>query len=83
MIHLIQLFNMIDDKKLFIGLFSYFKDEAQEMGYSGFEGELFNEMLDNHFGIEILDDKQLERITASLLKRDDLSFLNNLGIYPN
>ena len=52
MIHLLQLYKMIDDKKLFIGIFNGFFHECQDMGYAGgFEDELFNEMLLNHFGL--------------------------------
>ena len=78
MLHLIQLFNMVDDKKLFIGLFSGFKYETTMMGYTGFEGEMFNEMLLNHFGLEIECSKQLNRITNAVLDKLDLSFLESI-----
>jgi len=69
---------MVQDKKLFIGLFSGFKDEAQDMGYAGgFETELFNEMLLNHFGLEIEDEQQLIRITRKVIDLHDLEILNN------
>lgn len=78
MLHLLQLFNMIQDKKLFIGIFSGFFHECQDMGYSGgFETELFNEMLLNHFGLEIENEEQLIRITRKVLDLHDLEILNN------
>jgi len=80
MLHLIQLYNMVDDKKLFIGLFSGFKYETVMMQYTGFEGEMFNEMLLNHFGLEIESENQLKRITDCLLKRDNIKFLENIGV---
>jgi len=80
MLHLIQLYNMVHDKKLFIGLFSDFKYETTMMQYTGFEGEMFNEMLLNHFNLEVLDENQLNRITKTLLKRDNIKFLENIGV---
>jgi len=79
MIHLLQLYKMIDDKKLFIGIFNGFFHECQDMGYAGgFEDELFNEMLLNHFGLEIECSKQLNRITNAVLDKLDLSFLESI-----
>ena len=74
MIYLMQLLKMLnkDDKKLFIALFSDFKAESIEMGYDGNESELFNEMLLNHLGMEIEDNRQLESIVKILL--DDRKF---------
>ena len=78
MIHLLQLYKMIEDKKLFVGVFNDFFHECQDLGYAGgFEDELFNEMLLNHFGLEIECSKQLNRITNSVLKNSDLNILNN------
>lgn len=75
MIYLIQLYNLVGQRKLFIQIFSGLKEEAKELGYEGFETELVNEMLYNHFGLELESDKQLEMLTDAMLKRDDLSFL--------
>jgi len=69
---------MIQDKELFIALFSDLKDEVSNLGYSGCEGELFNEMLLNHFGLEIEDSKQLDRITSVVLRYNDLTFLGGM-----
>lgn len=74
MIYLMQLLKMLnkDDQKLFIALFSDFKAESIEMGYDGNEAELFNEMLMNHLGMEIEDNRQLESIVKILL--NDVKF---------
>jgi hypothetical protein len=54
--------------KLFIGLFEDLSFEIEELGYEGNEEELINEMLDNHLGIFLEDDSQLEMFTAYILK---------------
>lgn len=74
MIYLMQLLKMLnkDDQKLFVALFSDFKNESIEMGYNGNELELFNEMLMNHLGMEIEDNRQLKSIVKILL--DDRKF---------
>ena len=69
MIHLAQLYKLVDDKKLFVTLFTDFDSECKELEYTGSEGELFNEMLLNHFGLEIESDIQLYRIVKSLNNR--------------
>lgn len=77
MLHLLQLYKMVKNKKLFIAIFSDFALECQDLGYTGFESELFNEMLLNHFGLEIESENQLERITKKVLESSDLNFLSS------
>ena len=70
MLHLMQLLNMIDDKTLFINLFNDLSYEIDELGYQHLDDqcELVNEMLFNHFGLELRCEKQLERITKTIIK---------------
>ena len=71
MLHLLQIYKMIEDKKLFINLFNDLSYEIEEMGYTHLEDqmELINEMLDNHFGLFMEDDRQLKMLTQAILKR--------------
>lgn len=80
MLHLIQLFNFVEDKDLFIALFSNLKDEAIALGYDQCITDLVNEMLYNHFDIEIDDQNQLIKITNAILKHNDLTILRNISI---
>ena len=70
MIYFMQIIKMLNKQqtRLFIGLLDDLSFEIEEMGYEGMEGELINEMLINHLGIEIADDSQLEMFTAYILK---------------
>jgi len=81
MLHLIQLYNMVQDKSLFINLFNDLSYEIEEMGYLHLEDqmELINEMLDNHFGIYLESHKQLQMVTETILKRQGkLNILKSL-----
>ena len=81
MLHLLQLYKMIPDKKLFISLFNDLSYEIEEMGYLHLEDqmELVNEMLDNHFGIYLEDYGQLHRLTTAIIsKQGKLDFLKAL-----
>ena len=76
MLHLMQLFRLIENKKLFIELFNDLSFELDELGYRDFPSDLVNEMLDNHFGIFMEDDKQLQRVTDCILsKQGKLQYL--------
>jgi hypothetical protein len=55
-------------RKFFIALFDDLAMEIEDMGYEGFEDELVNEMLYNHFGLTIEDDRQLKIFTEYILK---------------
>jgi hypothetical protein len=67
MLHLIQLYNYVDNKELFASLFYDFKGQVDEMGYClASAGELVNEILFNDFGFEIEDEGQLNKITEAL-----------------
>lgn len=70
MFYLVQIIKMLnkEQRTLFIGLFDDLSFEIEEMGYEGMEGELINDMLMNHFGIEIYDMNQLDMFTACILK---------------
>jgi hypothetical protein len=78
MFHLIQLYKLIDNKKLFIELFDDLSYEINELGYEFIDDqmELVNEMLFNHFGLEIDSPTQLQRVTETILrKQGSLRFL--------
>jgi hypothetical protein len=76
MLHLMQIYKLIDNKDLFIELFNDLSFELDELGYSNFPEMLINEMLDNHFGIYLECDKQLQRITETIIKKQgSLHFL--------
>ena len=63
MLHLMQVYKMIQDKTLFIELFN-------DLSYE------INEMLDNHFGLYLEDSRQLQRLTETIIKKQgSLQFL--------
>ena len=68
MIHLIQLYKLVDDKKLFISIFDDISYELEELGFKDFPCELIDDMLFIHFGISLEDENQLERLTNCILK---------------
>jgi hypothetical protein len=78
MLNLIQLYNRVDDKDLFIKLFSDFNQDCIEFGYEDDKSELFNEMLYNHFGLELVNDNQLNRVVNSLVNMQSLELLRSL-----
>ena len=81
MLHLIQLYKIVQDKKLFISLFNDLSYEIEEMGYIYLDDqmELINEMLDSHFGIYLEDCKQLKKLTETIIsKQGKLNFLKAL-----
>jgi hypothetical protein len=68
MIHLIQLYNYVDDKKLFLELFTDFTlNWAEELGDIGSAEYLIEDILDSRFGIEIACEKQLDHITKAIV----------------
>ena len=54
--------------ELLVDLLDDLSFEIDEMGYKGMEGELINEMLDNHLGIFIEDENQLKIFTDLILR---------------
>ena len=77
MLHLLQIYNMVEDKELFINLFNDLDFELNEMGWSDAPEELVSDLLDNHFGIEVLCPKQLKMITNAIINKD-ISYLASL-----
>ena len=75
MLHLIQLYNMVDNKDDFIALFDNIQCEVDELGYEGMESELVKDLMFNHFGLEILCTKQLQHITNAIMNKQ-----GNLGV---
>lgn len=68
MLHFLQVYKLIQDKTLFIQIFDDLSYEINTMGYKGFESDLVFELLDNHFGITLEDEKQLDKITRHILE---------------
>lgn len=78
MFYLLQLYKMTNFCPFFIGLLSDIKGQAEDLGYVGCESELVESILFDEFGIEITDQKQLDRLTKELMKHDNLSWLENM-----
>lgn len=67
MIYLLQLLSMVKDLELFKKIFHNLKETAIELGFLEDEtGELVNELLMSHFGIEVECPKQLEIVSGAL-----------------
>ena len=66
MIYLMQILRIVEDLNLFEAMFEDLDFEIEEMGYSGHEEELVYEMLDNHFGIEMTEEKQIKSLTSCI-----------------
>lgn len=77
MIYLMQIYKMLNkrQKKQFIKHFSNFRKSVEKL-----EGHDLNNILNDrliiHFGIELTEEKQLNRLTEYLLNKDDLNFLS-------
>ena len=73
MLYLLQIAKMLNDNQLelFIALFNDLSYEIDELGYKGNESELINELLDNHFGIYLEDEKQLSKLTSCILNHQN------------
>lgn len=79
MMYLLQIYKMVEDKKLFIQIFSDLDYELNEMGWSEDPEGLVNDLLSNHFGFSVDDEKQLSMLTSAILKKqNDLSFLERI-----
>lgn len=78
MLHLIQLYKMVQDKDFFISIFSDLEYELNEMGWSADPETLINDLLFNHFGLTIESERQLAQITQTILNKKDLHFLKAL-----
>jgi len=70
MIYLIQIINMLNkkDKTLFTQIFNDLDYELTTLGYSHFPEDLIEELLSNHFNIQMTDPKQLQILTDAILK---------------
>jgi len=69
MLYLIPLIRMLNKKQrqIFIILFNDLSYELDELGYKGYEVDLVEELIDNHFGIIFESDKQLNSLTECIL----------------
>ena len=62
---------MLDRKQRqqFLALFSDLDYELDELGWRGNETDLVNDMLFNHFGITLEDEKQLQMMTEVIMDK--------------
>ena len=69
MLFITQLLNMMTKKQIkqFVALFDDLSFEVDEMGWKGQEDEMINDMLINHFGLELVDDWQLSEATKFIM----------------
>lgn len=70
MLYLIQIIKMLtkDQRQHLVALFDDLSYEIDEMGYRGNESDLIDDMLMNHFGLEMESDRQLQLLTQCILK---------------
>ena len=70
MIYLLQILKRLNKKQRqqFLALFSDLDYELEELGWRGNETDLINDMLFNHFGMELEDKNQLQMLTDAILK---------------
>jgi hypothetical protein len=70
MIYLLQILKRLNKKQRqeFVALFSDLDYELDELGWRGNETDLVNDMLFNHFGMELEDKNQLQMLTDAILK---------------
>lgn len=80
MIYLMQILKMLDKKQRqqFLAMFSDLDYELDELGWRGNETDLVNDMLFNHFGMELEDKNQLQMLTDSILKKGNLQSAYNV-----
>jgi hypothetical protein len=74
MMYLLQILRMLNktQRSQFVELFSDLDYELNDMGWAGNETDLINDMLFNHFGLTVEDDRQLKMLTDSILKKGNL-----------
>lgn len=70
MIYLLQILRRLNkqQRQQFLAMFSDLDYELDELGWRGNETDLVNDMLFNHFGMELEDKNQLQMLTDAILK---------------
>jgi hypothetical protein len=70
MIYLLQILKRLNkqQRQEFLAMFSDLDYELDELGWRGNETDLVNDMLFNHFGMELEDKNQLQMLTDAILK---------------
>jgi hypothetical protein len=70
MIYLLQILKRLNkqQRQQFLAMFSDLDYELDELGWRGNETDLVNDMLFNHFGMELEDKNQLRMLTDAILK---------------
>lgn len=79
MLHLLQIYKMIENKDYFISIFDDLSFELENMGYKDCPEDLVDELLDIHFGIYMESETQLKMLTDCILKKQgQMNFLKAL-----
>jgi len=72
MIYFVQLLKAVKDKRMLAMMLNDIQWEVEELGYTGLESELINELLSSHFGVEIECPNQLDMLTKWVLNNQGL-----------
>ena len=79
MVYLIQIYNMVHDKNLFLNMFNDLSFELDELGYRECPSDLISDLLQDHFDLVIENDKQLKQLSDCIIKHQgQLEFLKSL-----
>lgn len=70
MLHFYQIYKLLDTERreLMVHLFDDLSFELEDMGWSADPEALISDLFENHLGIELLDEKQLKRVTKYILE---------------
>jgi len=72
MIYFVQLLKAVKDKRMLAMMLNDIQWEVEELGYTGLESELINELLSSHFGVEMECPNQLDMLTKWVLNNQGL-----------
>lgn len=79
MMYLIQVYNMVHDKNLFITTFNDLSFELDELGYRECPSDLISDLLQDRFDLVIEEDEQLKKLSDCIIKhQNQLQFLKTL-----
>lgn len=80
MLRLIQVYNTVKDKELFVDIFDDLSFELHDLGYIDYPEDLIDELLVNHFGISFECPRQLKDFTNDIMRYQGKlsSYLNTI-----
>ncbi len=78
MLRLLQVAKIVNDKQFFVDIFDDLSFELEEMGYKDCPEDLVQDLLINHFDLEIECERQLKDFTNDVLKHQ-----GKIGNYVN